>query len=331
MKNFFREHGQKVFIVFLTLFTLFCCFYEFPYYIDAPGGTDNINNKVTVEGGYKSEGSFNLTYVSEIKAILPLLIIAKIHPDWKIEKKQTKKDSIMDYDEIMDRQKVLVKQSYTTAIKYAYEKANKDVKVTKENCYIIYVFDEAETDLKIGDQLLEVDNTKLNKCSDISDIKKKKKLNDTSEFKILRNGKEYTKKAKFKTIQNIEAYGVQIGTEYIMETNPKYELKYSGREYGPSGGLMVSLAVYNSLVEEDITKGKKIAGTGTLDVEGNVGAIGGVEFKLKGAVKNKADVFLVPSGENYEDAIKLKEKRKYKIDIVEVKTFDDALKYLENL
>ena len=93
---------------------------------------------------------------------------------------------------------------------------------------------------------------------------------------------------------------------------------------------MIALAVYNSLVEEDITGGKIIAGTGTLDADGNVGEIGGIEYKLKGAVKKKADVFLVPSGNNYEEAKKIKEKKKYKIDIVEVKTFYDALDYLKS-
>lgn len=328
MKKFIKEHIGYIVCIIITLF---CCLYEFPYYINTPGGTDNINEKVVVEDGYKAKGSINLTYVSEVKAILPMLILAKIHPDWEIVKKETKKDSLLDYDESMARQKVLVKQSYSTAIKYAYEKAKKDVNVTKENCYVIYVFDDAETELKIGDQILKVDDIELKKCDNIEDAKKKLSLNDVSTVKILRNGKELTKTIKYKKIQNINAYGIQLATEYILETNPKHKIKYSSKEYGPSGGLMVSLSVYNSLVSKDITKGKKIAGTGTLDVEGNVGSIGGVEFKLKGAVKNRVDVFFVPAGENYEAAKKLKEKKKYKIDLVEVKTFEDALDYLEKM
>ena len=59
------------------------------------------------------------------------------------------------------------------------------------------------------------------------------------------------------------------------------------------------------IVDEDITKGKTVVGTGTIDIDGNVGAIGGVKYKLIGAVKNKADVFLVPK-DNYEEAIEVK-------------------------
>lgn len=54
---------------------------------------------------------------------------------------------------------------------------------------------------------------------------------------------------------------------------------------------MTTLEIYNSLTDDDLTKGYKIVGTGTIDMEGNVGMIGGVKYKLKGAIKKKADIF----------------------------------------
>ena len=89
---------------------------------------------------------------------------------------------------------------------------------------------------------------------------------------------------------------------------------------------MLTLAIYNNLVAKDITNGKKIVGTGTIDDNGNVGSIGGVKYKLNGAVRSKADIFLVPSGENYEEAVKEAKRKKYSIKIVSVSTFDEALK-----
>ena len=79
-----------------------------------------------------------------------------------------------------------------------------------------------------------------------------------------------------------------------------------------------------------ITKGKIIAGTGTIDDVGNIGVIGGVKYKLMGAVKNDADVFLVPSG-NYEEAMEVKKEKGYNIDIVSVENFSDAVAYLEGI
>lgn len=321
---------QKIKYILIIVITLFICFYEFPYYIDAPGGLDNLNNKVEIEDSYNASGSINLTYVKEIKATIPMLLIAAIHPDWNIEKKNSTNLGPFDYEEYMNREKILMKQSYTSAIKFAYEKANKTVNIDGEKCYVIYVSEDANTNLDVGDQIISIDGNKINKCDEITEYVSTKSLDEESIVETKKDNKEYKRPVKYKEFDGKIAIGIQIGVEYVLSTEPKYNFEFNQNEYGPSGGLMISLAVYNSLIPTDITGGKKIAGTGTLDSKGNVGEIGGIEYKLKGAVKGGAKVFFAPTGENYEEAVKLKEKRNYKIDIVEVKTFDDALEYLEN-
>jgi len=118
-------------------------------------------------------------------------------------------------------------------------------------------------------------------------------------------------------------------TNYIYEVDPEVELEFKSSEGGSSGGLMIALNIYNSLISEDITKGRKIAGTGTIEVDGTVGAIDGVKYKLIGAVNNGMEIVLVPK-ENYEEAMKVKEEYNFDIEIVSVNTFDDALNYLQN-
>ena len=92
---------------------------------------------------------------------------------------------------------------------------------------------------------------------------------------------------------------------------------------------MLSLAIYNAITEEDITKGKTIVGTGTIDILGNVGKIDGVKYKILGAVKNKADLFICPK-DNYDEAMKVKKEHNLNINIISVETFDEAINYLEN-
>jgi PDZ domain-containing protein len=67
-----------------------------------------------------------------------------------------------------------------------------------------------------------------------------------------------------------------------------------------------------------------------IDSYGNVGDIGGVRYKLIGACHGDADVFIVPDGKNYKEALKVKEKEGYNIEIVGVENFDEALEYLKN-
>ncbi len=94
---------------------------------------------------------------------------------------------------------------------------------------------------------------------------------------------------------------------------------------------MTTLAIYDSLVPEDLTGGLKIAGTGTIEEDESVGPIGGVKYKLAGAESDGADIFFAPSGENYNEAIRIKNEKNYNIIVIEVKTLDDAINFLKKI
>lgn len=67
-----------------------------------------------------------------------------------------------------------------------------------------------------------------------------------------------------------------------VEPDIDFEIENIG---GPSAGLMMSLEIYNQLTKPDETKGYDIAGTGTIDVDGKVGPIGGIDQKVVAADK----------------------------------------------
>ena len=151
------------------------------------------------------------------------------------------------------------------------------------------------------------------------------------KIKVKRGKKEVQCFGKLQNVNGVSLIGIVISSVKEMKTDPSIQIVTSKNESGPSGGLMLSLTIYNMLTKKDLTKGYKIVGTGTMEEDGSVGEIGGVSYKLKGAVKKKADIFLVPSGNNYEEAMKLKKERNYKIEIKAISTFDEAIEYLENL
>jgi PDZ domain-containing protein len=70
---------------------------------------------------------------------------------------------------------------------------------------------------------------------------------------------------------------------------------------GPSAGLMFALGIYDRLTPGDLTGGQIVAGTGTIDDDGTVGPIGGIQQKLIAAREHGATWFLTPAG-NYDDA-----------------------------
>lgn len=96
---------------------------------------------------------------------------------------------------------------------------------------------------------------------------------------------------------------------------------------GPSAGMMFTLEIIDSLTEEDITHGRRIAGTGTIDADGNVGAIGGMKQKTYVAIDAGAEYLLVPAG-NYDEAVAAAGDD---ISVVRVETLDDAMTFLNSL
>ena len=116
--------------------------------------------------------------------------------------------------------------------------------------------------------------------------------------------------------------GVSVTTDQPHPFDVKIDLNEIG---GPSAGLMFSLGIIDKLKPADLTGGKIIAGTGTIDDEGNVGPIGGIPQKLVGAKDAGAQLFLVPI-DNCAEALR---NAVPGLPMAEVATVDDALTALQ--
>jgi PDZ domain-containing protein len=95
---------------------------------------------------------------------------------------------------------------------------------------------------------------------------------------------------------------------------------------GPSAGLMFTLTVYNALSSQDLTSGRKISGTGTINLDGTVGPIGGVKQKVAAAEATGASYFLCPVV-NYADAVSVARN----IKVIKIATVQNALDFLHSL
>ncbi|WP_185757022.1 YlbL family protein [Nocardia bhagyanarayanae] len=93
---------------------------------------------------------------------------------------------------------------------------------------------------------------------------------------------------------------------------------------GPSAGLMFSLALIDKLSPGDLDGGKFVAGTGTIDKEGAVGPIGGIQYKMMAAREAGAETFLVPAA-NCNEA---RQRTPEGLRLVKVETLDGAVQSL---
>lgn len=327
IKGFIKEN-YKFLIGYFIILTI--CLWPLPFYIYTGGGIIDLDKRVSVENENKEKGSFNLAYVRNIKATIPTYLLSYLF-DWDVE-------SIDDYklnneesnSDIWKREKLYLQESIDNAIINAYKLAGEEININKEVYKIISFDKDAQTDLLIDDTLLKINNNDIHNYDDIRRIINSYNYGDKLDILVLRDNQEVHCYAKIIENDNQKKMGVYLIKTFDYDYDREIKLNFSNREGGSSGGFMLSLAIYNRLIDKDLTNGLKIVGTGTIDSEGNVGSIGGVKYKLKGAVQKKADIFFVPSGENYEDAKAELIKHHYKIELVKVDTLSDAIKYLES-
>jgi len=304
---------------------------KLPYYISAPGGVINTSEKVDITSDLKMKGSLNMAYVSEIQGTIPLLIYGLINPNWDIEKEAEVTVGSETIEDEMYRNKKLLEEANDLAVLVAYDNSNIPYKIENNQVYVTYVDDLSKTTLKVGDEIIKVDGKKINEKADLYKLIENKKPKDKVKFTVIRDGKEKEAKATLIDVNDQAKVGVIITETVDIKSDYNVDLKFKGTESGSSGGLMLTLTIYSYLNKIDLTHGKKIVGTGTIDREGNVGQISGIKYKLMGAIKEKADIFIVPQGENYIEARNLKNEKGYDIDIIPVETFKEALKYLKEL
>lgn len=322
MKKFIKEN--KIYLI-MTIVTLVLFNVRLPYYISASGGVIDISDRIEYADLSEYDGSLNMLYVTEYIATIPTYLMSYVISDWELESIQESQVSNESMEEITIRNKIMLNNSINNAKYVAYTTAGKDITVKDKKHLVIGMI--MDTNLEIGDEIVAVNNKELDNLDEMREIIYNSNVGEMLEFKVIRNGKEIKIFEKIKEVDGEKALGVILITNYQYNMSPEIELNFKKSESGSSGGLMMALSIYSAISGEDILKGRNIAGTGTIDINGNVGEIAGVKYKIMGAFKNNIDVVLVPSA-NYEEAMKTKKEKNYDLEIVEVNTFMDAINYL---
>ncbi|MEN3614352.1 YlbL family protein [Plantactinospora sp. ZYX-F-223] len=179
--------------------------------------------------------------------------------------------------------------------------------------------------LKVGDVITSVDDKPVVVASSLTDLIRARPAGSALKIGYTRDGKQATATIVSAATDNNPP---RIGVEIEQRQPHPFELKIDlGDIGGPSAGLMFALGIIDKIRTEDLTGGKIIAGTGTINDLGEVGPIGGIPQKLVGAKKAGAKYFLVPAG-NCEEAVRNAQSG---LPMARVGTLDEALSALETI
>lgn len=183
----------------------------------------------------------------------------------------------------------------------------------------------ADGHLQAGDMITSVDGKAVTSAAKLTSLIRAKPVGTALNIGYSRGGEPASTTI---TTSKAQDGSPRIGIQVEQKQPSPYQIQFSLDDVGgPSAGLMFSLGIVDKLTPADLTGGITIAGTGTIDDDGNVGAIGGIAQKMRGAKRDGATVFLSPA-DNCAEAVA---NAVPGLELVKVSTLDDALNALQTL
>lgn len=332
--------SYKISKKWLSITVLLLILFAFNYYLNqnytiiAPGITVDLKNIVTVENGKKdAAGSFFLTTVTSRTLNIPLLIYALINPYIDIEPKSEMLPPGWDLERYMDYMKQWMQESQKIAEVVALKKAGYNPQILGNGAQVVEVMKDSPAKGKIlpGDVIKKINGQKIDLADEVVKKVSQQKIGETISLEIERKGQ--LKNISIPTVESKTEKGKSIIGIYITTLNWKpilpLDIKIeTGDIGGPSAGSMFTLEILNQLLPSDLTKGYKIAGTGTISLDETIGEIGGIKQKVIAASRDGAQIFFAPQNNAKEAQMAAQGKQ---IKVISVNKIDDILDYLEGL
>jgi Lon-like protease len=305
-------------------------FVGLPYVVMSPGPATNILGEIdgkpllAVEGAttYPTTGRLDFTTVSVDGGPGVTITVYDVARAWLSDSEEVLRvDDVFPPDssqeEVEEEGAAEMAGSQSVATATALRAMGRDVEQT---VVIADVFEEGPSEglLEQGDVLVSVGDADASSSDAVRGAVQRTKPGDTVPVVVLRDGEERTVAVRTAGSDRGTVIGVGLRLDYDLPVDVSLR---TGNVGGPSAGLMFSLAIYDVLTPGELTGGKEIAGTGTMEDDGTVGPIGGIRQKLVGAEAAGADFFLAPADNCSDVAGHVPDG----LRVVRVATFDEGL------
>ncbi len=324
-----------------SILTIYACTTKTQYEIITPGGTSTVSSRFLVEDGYDA-GDLHSLYVYALQNSTPFqnFISGFLH----LADCEKINDSFSHMTTEMWYQAGVIQkeQSEEACIINAYEyfSLNNSISINYEYIGAIVRLTTADTTvIKLGDIITHLNDVKLTSKEDllIYDENNNASLNikigdkltiirDSEVINVVRTEGDIISLATYDKFNIYDDEGNVNATPKIT-INPTTSV-------GPSAGMMQTISIYNQLIDGDITVKdgveRKIIGTGTIETNGTIGAIGGVYQKVYSSYQSGADIMLV-SIDNYEEALLAYNKlgiKESEMKLISVSNFSEVIQCL---
>jgi PDZ domain-containing protein len=327
--------GLAASLLLLILLSVGCSMVPTTQGLRTPGFAIAVEPMVSVPHEYRHTytGHFLLTTVVEQTPILVgQWVYAQVSPASEIVPPERVVPRGVTPQALMKRNYRLLEKSERTAVVKALQLAGYDMLVNGVVVEIISIRPGSWADdvLQPGDRIMRVNGAPLQHAERLFTQLKPQASASMTELEIERAGQLLEVEIPFTPQMEVaERPWLDLSVEMVdYAVAAPFSIKITPQKIigGPSAGLMFTLTVYNLVTPGDLTGGRRIAGTGTINLDGKVGPIGGVEQKVAAAEAAGAEYFLVPSA-NYADAQRVARR----IAVVRIATVEQAIDFLHSL
>lgn len=324
-------------LVVTLLAALVITFLPSGYLVDAAGNAVDTTELVKFPAGvktYSHEGGIRFVTVSETsRPIFGQALAGWLKPTSDVFPRSEVVGNVGTVEE-QRFGAVLMVNSKHAAVYQALARLGLSVQMTPGGVFVSQIVDRspAKGRLAIGDTITAIDATKIHSTNDLTAYMKTATVGRRVTITVDRLGVSQSKKVPL-TISATTRDGKRVPYLGIyMETNPHFQFPFdveidTGNVGGPSAGLALTLSIIDELSPKSVTNGNEVAVTGTIQLDGTVGEIGGIRQKVAAVRASGVRYFLVPPG-NVRDAKKVAGPD---LKIIPVKSLDDALAELKAL
>jgi len=303
-------------------------FYTLPVVAISPGPTEDVLARLKVQGSkvFDSEGKFYLTSVGiddNVRFYEALLDMA--NHDIELLPREAVYPDQQDDEEIDRENAQLMDRSKETATVVALREVGYDIQP-----YAVEITDSlagtpADGRLKANDRVLEVDGRKVHGTDQLRAAIGSHKAGETVTFKIERLGRTSSVSIQLEQVDGQPRVGVLL-RDLFPSLPVKVSIETQNHIGGPSAGLIFTLSIIDKLTEEDLTAGRRIAGTGEIALDGGVGPVGGVAEKLVAVDRMGVKTFFIPEG----NCAGVRGRVPRGLRLVKVANVKDALRFLRD-
>ncbi len=316
----------------IIVIAVFGFFIQIDSFVISPSRAVDLKDLVSVENAVENDrGGIYLLTVTQQRATLLTAGYAYIHPHMEVNPMERVIPVGMDEDEYRELLAENMVESQYLAQVVALRRAGYEVEIVSDGVEIVGFLEDAPARgyLEEEDKITFIDGEPVFLATEVPLLVQNRAPGDEVMITIMRNDREQVLSVPtgvYPDDDQMPFLGIYIQTMPWEPVIPVAINMNTGRIGGPSAGLMFVLEIMNQLLPEDITGGKDIAGTGTIDLNEKIGRIGGVPQKLVAAERAGIDYFFIAEG-NYEQAMRYARN----IEVIPVSTLGEVLDYLENI